>query len=65
MMRAQSAFLGWVGEFTSKIVSRLKLWHAIGGLLPVIGGLLCLERGTAEWLPPGLLQDTCITCVYI
>ncbi|CAJ1391901.1 unnamed protein product [Effrenium voratum] len=41
--------LGWVSEFTSKIVSRLKIWHAAGKLLPMLGGLLCRERGTARW----------------
>ncbi|CAK9018257.1 unnamed protein product [Durusdinium trenchii] len=54
--------LGWVSEFTSKIVSRIKLWHASGGLLPVVGGLLCIERGTVHWQPPadadGFLQES-------
>ena len=50
---------GWISEFTSKIVSRLKLLHACHKLLPILGGLLCQERGTATWCSPqcGLTQD--------
>eukprot|EP00435_Cladocopium_sp_Y103_P071363 s304_g37.t1 len=52
--------LGWISEFTSKIVSRLKLLHACRKLLPILGGLLCQERGTATWCSPqcGLTQDS-------
>ena len=51
---------GSISEFTSKIVSRLKLLHACHKLLPILGGLLCQERGTATWCSPqcGLTQDT-------
>ena len=50
---------GWISEFTSKIVSRLKMWNACGKLLPVLGGLICQERGTAKWRSPqsNLPQD--------
>eukprot|EP00434_Breviolum_minutum_P028788 symbB.v1.2.025461.t1/scaffold2453.1/size78854/6 len=56
--------LGWISEFTSKIVSRLKVWNACGKLLPVLGGLLCQERGTAKWRSPqsNLPQDGIQNC---
>ncbi|CAE7937688.1 unnamed protein product [Symbiodinium necroappetens] len=44
--------LGWTGEFTSKIVSRLKLWYASGGLLDIVGGLAYRQRNSASWRPP-------------
>eukprot|EP00439_Symbiodinium_sp_Y106_P038049 s2642_g4.t1 len=44
--------LGWTGEFTSKIVSRLKLWYASGGFLDMVGGLAYRRRGSASWRPP-------------
>lgn len=52
--------LGSISEFTSKIVSRLKLLHACHKLLPILGGLLCQERGTATWCSQqcGLTQDS-------
>ena len=55
---------GWISEFTSKIVSRLKVWNACGKLLPVLGGLLCQERGTAKWRSPqsNLPQDGIQNC---
>mmetsp|Transcript_52494 Transcript_52494/g.162915 ORF Transcript_52494/g.162915 Transcript_52494/m.162915 type:complete len:619 (+) Transcript_52494:87-1943(+) len=41
--------LGWLGEFTSKVVARLQVWHSCGQLMPALAGLGALTRGSAVW----------------
>ena len=47
--------LGWVGEFTSKVVARLQVLHSCGQLLPSLGILnFWNQKGNFDWSMAGI-----------